>query len=392
VVLLSSLQAKIIKNEVMAININVGIIGFSHHEQEKFKWIFGAGLERDRTYHLKDLATNEKIDLLIVKTAAESALKKSEAYQQQHGLLPVITAGKEVIDGYQYHIQGVLLLSRVLKVLDLVNLVTENNAKPLAKQQQAISDNSNVEGQYDILVVNEDEEERQLLRNELLNSDIPLNIDFVLNDESTIQKINEKYYDFLFVDTQTANFEAINQHLNLNHQASVVMPTTKSEAQEYAQVVLRILKSRVDEDNMVFSNVHNKTQRICYKVLIVDDSEMMHQTLKIELDKSGITLETDSVLSGEEALEKLNDKHYDFIFLDIMMPGIDGFETCGKIRKIANMSKLPIIMLTSKTSPLDEVKGIVSGCTTYLTKPIDSDKFQRMLLRIMCWIKDFQYN
>ncbi len=376
----------------MSININVGIIGFSLHEQEKFKWIFGAGLERDRSYHLKDLTVDENIDLLIVKTAAESALKKLESYQQQYGALPVVTAGRESVEGYEYHIQGVLLLSRVLKVLDLVVLTDKNNAEPKQKQESVDGDSVNVGGQYDILVVDGDEENRQLLRDELLKSDIPLNIDFALNDEFAIEKINDKYYDFLFVDAETANFEAIDKSLKANDRSSVVMPTTKAEAAEYAQVVLRILKSFADADNMIIPDSDNTEGATSYNVLVVDDSELMHQALKIEFDKSGISLHTDYVLSGEEALEKLNDKDYDFIFLDVIMPGIDGFETCYKIRKIEKMAKLPIIMLTSKTSPLDEVKGIVSGCTTYLTKPVDSDEFQKMLLRIMRWIKDFKYN
>jgi len=375
----------------MSINISVGIIGFSLHEQEKIKWIFGAGLERDRTYHLKDLAVDENIDLLIVKTAAESALKKLESYQQQYGPLPVVTAGREAVEGYEHHIQGVLLLSRVLKVLDLVNL-NDNTKAPLEKQQSVDSDSVNVGGQYDILVVNEDEENRQLLRDELLKSDIPLNIDFALNDEFAIQKINDKYYDFLFIDAETANFEAIDKSLKANNRSSVVMPTTKSEAVEYSHIVLRTLKSFADADNMIISSTDGDERLTGYDVLVVDDSEMMHKALKIELDKSGISLQADYVFSGEEALEKLTNKYYDFIFLDVMMPGIDGFETCTQIRKIEKMAKLPIIMLTVKTSPLDEVKGIVSGCTTYLTKPIDSDDFQKMLLRIMRWIKDFKYN
>ncbi|MDQ7090784.1 MAG: response regulator [Methylococcales bacterium] len=376
----------------MSININVGIIGFSHHEQEKFKWIFGAGLERDRTYHLKDLAVDENIDLLIVKTAAESALKKLESYQQQYGEMPVVTAGREAVEGYEYHIQGVLLLSRVLKVLDLVALMANDDSKPQLERQQSVdSDSVNVGGQYDILVVNEDEDNRQLLRNELLKSDIPLNIDFALNDAFAIEKINEKYYDFLFVDAETANFEAIDQSLKANDRSSVVMPTTKAEAVEYSHVVLRILKSFADADNMIVSSDTDDIDHSGYRVLVVDDSEMMHKALKLEFDKSGINLQADYVLDGSAALINLETKHYDFIFLDVMMPGLDGFETCAKIRKIEKMSKLPIIMLTAKTSPLDEVKGIISGCTTYLTKPIESDEFQKMLLRIMRWIKDFNY-
>ena len=71
------------------------------------------------------------------------------------------------------------------------------------------------------------------------------------------------------------------------------------------------------------------------------------------------------------------------------MPGIDGFETCTEIRKLEGMAKTPVIMLTSKTSALDEVKGLMAGCTTYLTKPFVHDEFHNMLERIVRWVKEF---
>ena len=124
-------------------------------------------------------------------------------------------------------------------------------------------------------------------------------------------------------------------------------------------------------------------------VLVVDDSVMMQKTVQLELKKATIPLEVDFADTGEMALEKVKLKKYDFIFLDIMMPGIDGFETCTQIRKIEGMEKTPIIMLTSKTSALDEVKGLMAGCTTYLTKPFEHDEFHKMLERIMHWVKEF---
>ena len=376
----------------MSININVGVIGFSLQEQEKFRWIFGAGLERDRTYYLKDLLVEKNIDLLIVKTAAESAIKKLDRYQEKYGVLPVVTAGKTPTDGFEYHIQGVLLLSRVLKVLDLVNMSVADSIKPSCeKQLSAENDRINIGGQYDILVVDEDEGNRQLLRDELLKSDIPLNIDFALDDTFAIQKINDKYYDFLFIDAETANFETIENSLKANNHASVVMPTTTTETVEYAHVVLRILKSFADADEMIVSNNYTRKERLThYNVLLIDDCEIMHEILKTELEKSGISLEIDDAFTGEEALLKMQQKIYDFVFLDVVMPGIDGFETCSRIRKFEKMSNLPIIMLSSKDSPLDEVEGIIAGCTTYLTKPVDSGEFQKILVRILHWIEEFK--
>lgn len=127
-----------------------------------------------------------------------------------------------------------------------------------------------------------------------------------------------------------------------------------------------------------------------FQVLVVDDSEMMQKALQIELEQTNKDMHIDFAATGEEALQLVEKIRYDFIFLDIMMPGIDGFETCTQIRKKADMKKTPIIMLSSKTSPLDEVKGVMAGCTTYLTKPIKHDEFQKLLDRIMRWLENFK--
>jgi twitching motility two-component system response regulator PilG len=115
----------------------------------------------------------------------------------------------------------------------------------------------------------------------------------------------------------------------------------------------------------------------------------MQKTVALELKKATLPLTVDFAETGEMALEKVKLKKYDFIFLDVMMPGIDGFETCSQIRKLEGMAKTPVIMLTSKTSAMDEVKGLMAGCTTYLTKPFEHDEFHKMLERIVHWVKEF---
>lgn len=125
------------------------------------------------------------------------------------------------------------------------------------------------------------------------------------------------------------------------------------------------------------------------QVLVVDDSQLMQKTIQIELNQATIPLTIDFADTGEQALEQVKLKKYDFIFLDVMMPGIDGFETCSQMRTFEGMAKTPIIMLTSKTSAMDEVKGLMAGCTTYLTKPFEHDEFHSMLERIVSWVKEF---
>ena len=125
-----------------------------------------------------------------------------------------------------------------------------------------------------------------------------------------------------------------------------------------------------------------------YSALIIDDNAAIRKQLEIELRTSGIP--SQAAESGEQALEMVATGSFDLIFLDIMMPGIDGYETCGRIRSNPDYKKTPIIMLSGKTSPLDEVKGVIAGATTYLTKPINHDQFQQVLQRITRWLREFR--
>lgn len=129
---------------------------------------------------------------------------------------------------------------------------------------------------------------------------------------------------------------------------------------------------------------------LAYRVLIIDDSVLIHKALDIQLDKAPFGVNTDYAESGEDGLKLVDENRYDLIFLDVMMPGIDGYETCTQIRKNPSFKKTPVIMLSAKTSPLDEVKGVMAGCTTYLTKPIKHEDFQKLLVRIGNWLENFK--
>ncbi len=143
-------------------------------------------------------------------------------------------------------------------------------------------------------------------------------------------------------------------------------------------------------ENFVKESVSTKDASGGYRVLVVDDNSSMQQALTLELGKLPAAVELAYADTGEQALEKVASDQFDFIFLDVLMPGIDGFETCTRMREIASLKKTPIIMLTSKTSPLDEVKGIMAGCSTYLTKPIDPDEFQKVITRVSGWVDEFK--
>ncbi len=123
-----------------------------------------------------------------------------------------------------------------------------------------------------------------------------------------------------------------------------------------------------------------------YRALVVDDSPSIQKALELRLSSleqiEGIDFATD----GVAALAMAQANHYDLIFLDVMMPGMDGYEACSLLRKNPHYKKTPIIMVSGKNSPLDEVKGVMAGCTTYLTKPVQDEAFQKLSVRVLAWL------
>ena len=148
-------------------------------------------------------------------------------------------------------------------------------------------------------------------------------------------------------------------------------------------------------DTAITAPAAKEVDSIGYRVLVVDDSPAIQKSLELNLATLPQIRAIDFADSGEIALEKAEVMQYDLIFLDVMMPGIDGYETCTQLRNKPEFKKTPIIMVSGKTSPLDEVKGIVSGCTTYLTKPVQHEAFQKLSIRVLGWLekqKDRNYS
>ena len=125
-----------------------------------------------------------------------------------------------------------------------------------------------------------------------------------------------------------------------------------------------------------------------YRALVVDDSPAIQKSLELNLAILPQIGVIDFADSGESAIEKAETNQYDLIFLDVVMPGIDGYETCTQLRKKPEYKKTPIIMVSGRTSPLDEVKGVMAGCTTYLTKPVQPEAFQKLSSRVLAWLEN----
>ena len=108
------------------------------------------------------------------------------------------------------------------------------------------------------------------------------------------------------------------------------------------------------------------------KILVVDDSKTIRRTAETLLTKEGCQVFT--AIDGFDALSKIADHKPDLIFVDIMMPRLDGYETCSLIKHNKIFRQTPVIMLSSKDGLFDRARGRIVGSEQYLTKPFTKDE------------------
>jgi twitching motility two-component system response regulator PilG len=113
------------------------------------------------------------------------------------------------------------------------------------------------------------------------------------------------------------------------------------------------------------------------KVLIIDDSNTIRRSAEIFLKQAGH--EVVLAVDGFEALAKVSQNLPDIIFCDILMPRLDGYQTCMLIKNNQKLARIPLVMLSSKDGIFDMARGRIVGCEDYLTKPFTKDQLLRTI-------------
>ena len=117
------------------------------------------------------------------------------------------------------------------------------------------------------------------------------------------------------------------------------------------------------------------------EILIVDDEDEIRTVLRLTLTRAGYDVR--EAEDGESALESIQDNLPDLILLDVLMPGMDGFEVCRRIRGGTETAHIPILMLSAKTDTRSRQEGMRAGATKYLTKPIAPDQLIRHVADVL---------
>ena len=116
------------------------------------------------------------------------------------------------------------------------------------------------------------------------------------------------------------------------------------------------------------------------KVLLVEDDEMNLKLINRMLDKFGCI--TDTAFDGKEAMEKIKDKGYDLVLMDIQLPVMNGIQVTEIVRREMN-SDVPIIALTAAAMKGDKERAMASGMNGYMIKPVDSEEIEELLLKLI---------
>lgn len=113
-------------------------------------------------------------------------------------------------------------------------------------------------------------------------------------------------------------------------------------------------------------------------LLLVDDSAIARTQIRSLVALRGC--DTKEAASVEDGLALVTREHFDMVFMDVLMPGTDGYEGCRKMKSVSRgRSEIPVVMLTSKSSPFDRIRGKIAGCDAYLTKPVDGAQLDAVL-------------
>ncbi|HEV2721678.1 MAG TPA: response regulator [Thermoanaerobaculia bacterium] len=117
------------------------------------------------------------------------------------------------------------------------------------------------------------------------------------------------------------------------------------------------------------------------KILLVDDSKTILLQERMILGNG--TWELVTAVDGEEAVERARAELPDLILMDVVMPRMNGFDACRRLRSGADTARIPVIMVTTRGEMESVVAGYESGCTDYVIKPIDA---QELLVKVECYL------
>lgn len=203
--------------------------------------------------------------------------------------------------------------------------------------------------------------------------------------------------EIVLVDVDDAN--AVKEWRGFNEQhrhIPIVKVTKKVPPADAADIYLRLpliikrvletldkvyIPGSIGDDIPVPPPPPSPTPRSGVRALVVDDALPVRKAMEHQLGSFGMQI--DFAETGEEALEFTKKHVYDIIFLDLMLPGIDGYKVCKTIKSEKMSKNTPVVMLTGKGGRFDKLKGTMAGASVYLTKPVEPEKLKEVIKQFL---------
>ena len=149
--------------------------------------------------------------------------------------------------------------------------------------------------------------------------------------------------------------------------------------QSLIEALENVIENRTDFKN---PDKNSKSESIL-SILIVDDSYPVRKYMEQKLTELiKLPMRLSFAESGEEAMGKFKKRDFDMVFLDVVMEGVDGYKVCKAIK---SRHKAYVVMLTSRKSPFDKVRGTMSGCDAYITKPPEDERLVKEIQKCIKW-------
>ncbi len=346
-------------------------------------------LSRKRDVVYRNIANTDLFaaDIILIDLHDAMVIENFEQLAEVLGDIPVLFIGEEPAKGATWWLKREAIAADLLNTLD--QIVNDSSLEPrgagdadrpaAVPAEQAVEeitiDAPAVAAAFDEdATLNADEAE--LTADEIasfgysasLDSPDPFATgDYVVSDEDTIV-ISGGIPDDIPLEPETANEAA---------SAEPVARAPEAAAAPEPQAATPAPNPRFSKKRIV----SEAQAQHDLKILVVDDSVTVWAQMKMSLDN--VPADVDFIQTAEGGIELSKSRNYALIFMDVVLPGMDGYSAC-KIIKTDNATKdTPVVMMTSKSAPANKVRGVLSGCSYYLTKPVDPAEVKAVLERFM---------
>ena len=275
-----------------------------------------------------------------------------------------------------------------IKDCSSINVLYLNDKNDLDSDNEIISILSDLNVNYQSSSFIEDSIQKLLATKEIVN-----NFDFVIVDRHISSNIDIERFSKLINDNndRLSNLQLIlissvglkgdaKKYSKLGFSAYLTTPITKFGLQECFTELIDNDKSKKFSNDLITNHTINEKYREKVKILLVEDNETNMFLARELFSEFGYL--ADEAWNGEEAVEKIQSKNYDLVFMDIQMPVMDGLTATKKIRELRN--NVPIIAMTANAIKGDKERCINAGMNDYISKPIDPRK---VLISLKKWTK-----